>query len=86
MSFTFLTPYLLNGRLQSDLTKGLYKAWLAVATGRVPQYFPLKTATPFAPDREQILYVDRPRWTEKQLAEPPPSEKKEEKKEVEKKQ
>ncbi|MCX7885898.1 MAG: glycosyltransferase family 39 protein [Verrucomicrobiae bacterium] len=71
VSFILLTPYLLNGRLQSDLTKGEYKSWFAVISGRVPPNFPLKTVTLFPPAGEQILYADRARWADKQIGEAP---------------
>lgn len=76
LSFILLTPRLLNGRFQSDLTKGEFKSWFAVISGRVPPNFPLKTVTLFAPAGEQILYADRPRWADKKIGEPPSREKK----------
>lgn len=79
VSFILLTPRLLDGRLQSDLTKGEYKSWFAVVSGRVPQNFPLKTVTLFPPAGEQILYADRPRWSDKQIGEAPTGEKKDKK-------
>lgn len=79
VSFILLTPYLLNGRFQSDLAKGEHKAWFAVVTGRVPPRFPLKTVTLFPPAGEQILYADRPRWADKQIGEAPTGKKTEKK-------
>jgi len=79
VSFILLTPHLLNGRFQSDLTKGEHKSWFAVISGRVPQKFPLKTVTLFPPAGEQILYADRPRWTDKTIGEAPTGEKKDKK-------
>ncbi len=76
LSFILLTPRLLNGRFQSDLTKGEYKAWFAVISGRLPANFPLKIATLYAPAGEQILYADRARWADKKIGEPPSREKK----------
>jgi len=76
VSFILLTPRLLDQRLQSDLTKGEYKAWFAVVSGRVPANFPLKTVTLFPPAGEQILYADRPRWTNKPIGEAPTGKKK----------
>jgi hypothetical protein len=81
VSFILLTPRLLDQRLQTDLTKGEYKAWFAVISGRVPQNFPLKTVTLFPPAGEQILYADRARWADKQMTEAPTGKKKEEKQE-----
>jgi 4-amino-4-deoxy-L-arabinose transferase-like glycosyltransferase len=71
VSFLLLTPFLLNRSLQSDLAKGEYKSWAPVARGAVPNNFPLKIATPFPPNGEQILYCDAPRWTGKKAPEPP---------------
>jgi len=79
VSFILLTPYLLDRRFQSDLTKGEYKSWFAVISGRVPPNFPLKTVTLFPPAGDQILYADRPRWADKQIGEAPTGEKKEKK-------
>jgi len=81
ISFILLTPHLLDQRLQTELTKGEYKSWFAVISGRVPANFPLKTVTLFAPAGEQILYADRARWANKQISEAPTGKKKEEKKE-----
>jgi hypothetical protein len=79
VSFILLTPYLLNGHMQTDLTKGEYKSWFAVVNGRLPPNFPLKTATLFPPAGDQILYADRPRWSDKKIDEAPTGEKKEKK-------
>jgi hypothetical protein len=76
INFILLTPYLLDRKFQSDFTKGEYKSWFAVVSGRVPQNFPLKTVTLFAPAGEQILYADRPRWANKPVGEAPTREKK----------
>jgi hypothetical protein len=81
VSFILLTPRLLDQRLQTDLTKGEYKSWFAVISGRVPPNFPLKTVTLFPPAGEQILYADRARWADKQMAEAPTGKKKGEKSE-----
>jgi 4-amino-4-deoxy-L-arabinose transferase-like glycosyltransferase len=79
VSFILLTPNLLDQKFQTDLTKGLYKSWFAVISGRVPPNFPLKTVTLFPPAGDQILYADRPRWADKQIGEAPTGKKKEEK-------
>jgi 4-amino-4-deoxy-L-arabinose transferase-like glycosyltransferase len=79
ISFILLTPYLLDRRFQSELTKGEYKSWFAVISGRVPPNFPLKTVTLFPPAGDQILYADRPRWADKPIGEAPTGKKKDDK-------
>lgn len=74
ISFILLTPHLLNGRLQSDLTKGEYKSWFAVISRCGTQNLPLKAMTLFPPSGEQILYADRPRWSYQQDTELAPDE------------
>ena len=79
VAFILLTPHFLDQKFQSDLTKGEFKSWFAVISGRVPPNFPLKTVTLFPPSGEQILYADRARWADKQIGEAPTGKKKEDK-------
>jgi hypothetical protein len=60
--FMFLTPYMLDRRYQSELTKGEYKPWASILRGQLPDKFPLKAATLMGPDNDQIILADRTRW------------------------
>jgi 4-amino-4-deoxy-L-arabinose transferase-like glycosyltransferase len=65
-SFAILTPYMLNQPYQSSLVKGEYKPWSIILRGQLDAKFPLKTATLFGPDNDQILLTDRPRWKDQE--------------------
>jgi hypothetical protein len=71
--FLLFTPYMLDGRFESDIVKGEYKEWAWVARGQVPAAFPLKAATALPPDQDQILLADRIRWLPRQPAESAPA-------------
>ena len=77
-SFLFITPHMLDRRYQSELLKGEFKDWAGVLRGKLSGDFPLKAATLFWPNGEQILFADRPRWAEEKFdpATPPPDKKK----------
>jgi hypothetical protein len=66
VSFLMLTPYMLNQPFQSEVIKGQYKGWAAVARGQLPQIFPLKAATLLPPESDQILLADKARWAPQQ--------------------
>jgi hypothetical protein len=70
ISFMLLTPYMLDRKFQSELVKGEFKEWSSIVRERLPASFPLKAVTMFPPSNEQILFADRPRWTEKGAALP----------------
>jgi hypothetical protein len=70
ISFMLLTPYMLDRPLNSQLFKGEYAGWATVIRGRMPPEFPLKALTALPPGTDQILFADRPRWKDQQLAEP----------------
>jgi hypothetical protein len=65
ISFLLFTPYMLDQKFQSEVTKGQFKDWVAVMSGRIPASFPLRSATLLPPDGEQMIFSDRVRWTEK---------------------
>jgi len=64
LKFVFLTPHMLNQKFQSELAKGSYKDWSAVVRNQIPPDCPLKAVQVFF-GGEQILFADRPRWTDK---------------------
>jgi hypothetical protein len=67
LSFLMITPYMLNRQYQSELLKGEYKEWSGIVRGKMSADFPLKAATLFWPAGEQIVFADRPRWSEEKL-------------------
>jgi 4-amino-4-deoxy-L-arabinose transferase-like glycosyltransferase len=62
VAFVYLSPYMMDRRLQSELMKGEYKGWSSLIQGKVPSDFPLKAVAPLPPDNEQLLLADRVRW------------------------
>ena len=60
--YMFLTPYIIDARPQSEVTKGEYKGWEQFLRGQLPASFPLKAYSPLPPDNEQVLLADRARW------------------------
>ena len=68
-AFVMLTQYMLDRKHHSELAKGEYKSWAPLLFGQLQQEFPLKVRTALPPAGEQLLLVDRPRWTEQQVEE-----------------
>jgi 4-amino-4-deoxy-L-arabinose transferase-like glycosyltransferase len=62
LKFVYITPYLLDRPLQSELLKGNYKDWLTISRGQIPQDFPLKAGTLLPPEADQIILADKIRW------------------------
>ncbi len=65
ISFLLFTPYMLDQRFQSEVTKGQYKDWVTLVSGKIPPSFPLKAATILPPDNEQMIFADKVRWSGK---------------------
>jgi 4-amino-4-deoxy-L-arabinose transferase-like glycosyltransferase len=68
ISFLLFTPYMMDQRFQSEVSKGQYKDWMGVMSGKVPQNFPLKFGTLLPPDGEQMILADKMRWPGKNAA------------------
>lgn len=62
--FIFLTPYMLNRPYESDLVNGEFKPWAMLFRGKMPDKFPMRSVTVIPPGTDQLLFSDRPRWTE----------------------
>ncbi|MGD1019244.1 MAG: hypothetical protein ABSA12_07980 [Verrucomicrobiia bacterium] len=60
--YLFLTPYIIDTRPQTDVSKGEYKGWETFMRGQLPVSFPLKAYSPLPPDNEQAILADRARW------------------------
>ena len=62
--FILLTPYMLDRHYVTELIEGEYKPWAGIMRGQLPERFPLRVATMFPPNNDQLLLADRPRWRE----------------------
>ena len=62
VQYLMLTPYIIDLKPQSEVSKGEYKGWATFMRGQVPGNFPLKAYSPLPPDNEQVLLADRVRW------------------------
>lgn len=69
-AFLFLTPYMLDRPLTTQLFKGEYKGWSTVVRGRMPERFPLRAATTVPPGNDQFIFADRTRWRDQRVPEP----------------
>lgn len=63
-AFLMLTPYILDQKPQTEVSRGEFKGWMQILRGQIPPTFPLKAMVQLQPDGDQVLFADKRRWVE----------------------